>query len=66
MYAFLIVWEQTHRVLVWGIIAVSLWVGTYLIYLRTDISIYLRNRRAQRWGVDMATRTVTSGRKPIL
>jgi hypothetical protein len=66
MYGFLIVWEQTHRVLIWGVIAVGLWVATYLIYLRQDISIYLRNRRAQRWGVDMSTRTVTSGRKPIV
>ncbi len=65
MYAILMIWEQTHRNLIWAIIAASLWIATYVVYFRTDISVYLRNRRAQRWGVDMATRTVTSGRKPL-
>jgi hypothetical protein len=66
MIGFLIFWEQTHRVWIWAVIALSLWAATYLIYLRQDITLYFRKRRAERWGVDMATRTITSGRKPLV
>jgi hypothetical protein len=59
-------WEENHRVLIIAVIAASLWIATYALYFRDDFWKYLRNRRAQRWGVDMATKTVTSGNKPVV
>jgi len=65
MYAMLMVWEETHRGLLWGIAATVLWLASYGYYLRGDIRGYFKRRAAQRWAVDMATRTVTAGRKPV-
>jgi len=65
MYASLLFWEETHRPWILAVIAVCLWVATYYIYLRHDFRAYRRRRQAARWSVDLATRTITAGRKPI-
>jgi len=65
MYASLSFWESTHRGWILGVIALCLWTAANYIYLRHDIRTYLRRRRAARWRVDLATKTITAGRKPI-
>ncbi len=65
MYAALLFWEQTHRTLIVSAIAVVFWIATYYIYFRYDLRAYLRRRQAGRWSVDMATKTVTAGRRPV-
>jgi hypothetical protein len=62
---YLAIWEGNHRTLIYGIIALSLWVSAWLIYLKSDIRNYFRRRAPHRWGVDMAAKTVTSGPKPV-
>ncbi len=66
MYANLMIWEATHRTLLWGSSAAILWVAAWYWYLRGDIRMLISRRSAQRWKVDMSTRTVVSGRKPVL
>jgi hypothetical protein len=65
LLTYLMIWEGTHRTLIYGVIAIVLWVSAWAIYLKNDIRNYFRNRRAHRWGVDMETKTVTSGRKGL-
>jgi hypothetical protein len=65
MYASLLFWEEAHRGWILGAIGFCLWLATYYIYLRYDIRQYIRRRQPTRWSVDMATRTITAGRKPI-
>jgi len=66
MYASLMIWEATHRTLLWGLSAAILWMSAWYWYLRYDIRGIIKLRSAQRWKVDMATRTVVQGRKPVL
>jgi hypothetical protein len=65
MYAGLLFWEETHRAWIMGAIGACLWIAANYVYLRHDIRAYFKRRRAARWSVDMATRTITAGRKPI-
>jgi hypothetical protein len=62
---YLIIWEGTHRTLIYGIIAIALWIAAWVTYLKNDIRNYFRRRQAHRWGVDMQTKTVTSGPKGL-
>jgi len=66
MYADLMIWEATHRTLLWGTAAAMLWLASWYWYLRGDIRAFFKHRAAQKWKVDMSTRTVTAGRKPVL
>ena len=65
MLIYLTIWESNHRTLIYGVIALALWAAAYLIYFKTDIRNYFKRRKAHRWGVDMAAKTVTSGPKPL-
>ena len=65
MLEYLSIWEGNHRTLIYGIIALSLWVSAWAVYLRSDIRNYFRRRAPHRWGVDMEAKTVTSGPKPV-
>jgi hypothetical protein len=62
---YMMIWEGTHRTLIYGLIAISLWISAYLVYLKTDIRHFLNRRKPHRWGVDMATKNVTSGPKGV-
>jgi hypothetical protein len=62
---YLIVWEGTHRTLIYGVIALSLWVAAYLIYWKNDLINWQKHRKPHRWGVDLANKSVTSGRKGL-
>jgi len=62
---YLAIWEGNHRTLIYGVIALALWISAWLVYLKNDIRNYLKRRAAHRWGVDMATKTITSGPKPV-
>jgi len=63
--AYLTIWEGNHRTLIYGVIALALWIAAYLVYLKNDIRNYLNRRKAHRWGVDMETKSVTAGPKPV-
>jgi hypothetical protein len=65
MLAYLMIWEGTHRTLIYGVIAVALWISAWLVYLKNDIRNYFKRRQAHKWGVDMQTKTVTAGRRPV-
>jgi len=65
MIAYLVIWEGTHRTLIYGVVALALWIAAWLTYLRTDIRNFINRRKPHRWGVDMATKSVTAGPKPI-
>ncbi len=65
LLTYLTIWEGNHRTLIYGVIALALWLAAYLTYLKNDIRNYFRRRAAHRWGVDMSTKTVTSGPKPV-
>jgi hypothetical protein len=65
MYASLLFWEETHRAWIMAVIGIGLWIAANYVYLRHDIRAYRRRRHAARWSVDLATRTITAGRKPI-
>jgi hypothetical protein len=65
MLRYLVIWEGNHRTLIYGIIALALWIAAYLVYLKNDIRNYFKRRNAHRWGVDMQTKTVTSGPKSV-
>ncbi len=65
MIAYLVIWEGTHRTLIYGLVALALWIAAWLTYLQSDIRNYIKRRKAHRWGVDMATKSVTAGPKPI-
>ena len=32
MLAYLMIWEGTHRTLIYGVIAVALWISAWLVY----------------------------------
>ncbi len=65
MLAYLMIWEGTHRTLIYGIIAIILWISAWAIYLKNDIRNYFRRGKAHRWGVDMQTKSVTAGPKGV-
>ncbi len=53
---------SAHRLLLMGLISLSLWVLANYWYLRGDIRNYRRDRRAHTWSVDMATKSSKGGR----
>ncbi len=65
LITYLTIWEATHRTLIYGLGALSLWIAAYLIYLKSDIKRYLQRRKAHKWGVDMETKSVTAGPKSV-
>jgi hypothetical protein len=65
LLAYLMIWEGTHRTLIYGVIALALWIAAWATYLKNDIRNYFRRRQAHRWGVDMQTKSVTSGPKSV-
>jgi hypothetical protein len=62
---YLMIWEGNHRTLIYGVIALALWIAAWLYYLKNDVRNYFRRRKAHRWGVDMAAKSVTVGPKPV-
>ncbi len=62
MLTYLIIWTGIHRTALFGGVAIGLWIASYTYYLKYDIRNYFKNRRAHRWGVDMAKKSVTAGR----
>jgi hypothetical protein len=65
LLVYLMIWEGNHRTLIYGVIALALWIAAWAYYLRNDVRLYLLRRKSHRWGVDMAAKTVTSGPKPV-
>ncbi len=65
MLTYLAIWEGNHRTLIYGVIALALWIAAYMTYLRNDIRLFRKRRQPHKWGVDMHTKTVTSGPKPV-
>jgi len=59
---YLIIWTGIHRTAIFGLVALGLWVASYVYYLKNDIRNYFKVRSAHRWGVDMAKKSVTAGR----
>ncbi len=66
MYALWVTWELTHRAWIAGGVALILWIAAYGTFLQYDVRAYFNRRKPARWGVDMAARKITSGRKPLV
>jgi hypothetical protein len=65
LLTYLMIWEGTHRTLIYGVIALILWISAYLVYWKNDLRHWLQRRKPHRWGVDMETKNVTSGPKGV-
>jgi hypothetical protein len=59
------IWISVHKNLVYGIIAIGLWVVANYIYFRRDIAAYRARRRPHVWEVDMKSRKVVRGKSNL-
>jgi hypothetical protein len=59
------IWVSQHRNWLYGIIAMSLWVAAYWVYLKGDFHNYFKSRRPHHWSVDMVTKTTKGGRPTL-